>query len=201
MTTECSYAKPCTVLLVEDNLEHAELAIYALRKAREAAFEVEHVDQLSAALARLARGGIDVALIDLSLPDSNGMETFQAIRAAAPGVPIVVFTGMEDEKFVLEMLHQGAQDYLLKHEVEPRLLARSLRFAIERQRNAALEECIQKLPAAERILIQQRYQGAADIEELIQTCGMSRRTLFRTLQRIRRLLHDCINQRVAAESP
>jgi signal transduction histidine kinase len=152
VTAEDTYAKPCTVLLVEDNPEHAELAIYALRKAREAAFQVEHVDQLAAALARLARGGIDVALVDLSLPDSSGMETFQAIRTAAPDVPIVVFTGMEDEKFVLEMLHQGAQDYLLKHEVEPRLLARSLRFAIERQRNAALEECIQKLDGAQTLL-------------------------------------------------
>ena len=122
-TTEDTLLKPCTVLLVEDNPEHAELALYALRKAREAAFQVVHVDQLTTALARLALGGIDVALVDLSLPDSSGMETFDAIRAAAPDVPIVVFTGMGDEKLVLEMLHRGAQDYLLKHEVEPKLLA------------------------------------------------------------------------------
>ncbi len=152
MIAEGPYAKPCTVLLVEDNPEHAELATYALRKAREAPFQVEHVDQLSTALARLALGGIDVALVDLSLPDSSGMDTFQAIRTAAPDVPIVVFTGMEDEKFVLEMLHQGAQDYLLKHDVEPKLLARSLRFAIERHRNAALEECLLKLDGAHALL-------------------------------------------------
>ena len=162
MTTEETCTKQCTVLLVEDNQEHAELAIYALRKVREAAFQVEHVDQLSTALDRLARGGIDVALVDLSLPDSSGMDTFQAIRAAAPGVPIVVFTGMEDEKFVLEMLHQGAQDYLLKHEVEPRLLARSLRFAIERQRNAALEECILKLDATQ-LLLQKKNRKLAKL--------------------------------------
>jgi signal transduction histidine kinase len=152
MINEDTDAKPCTVLLVEDNPEHAELAIYALRKAREAPFEVEHVDQLAAALARLALGGIDVALVDLSLPDSSGMETFRAIRAAAPDVPIVVFTGMEDEKLVHEMLRDGAQDYLLKHDVEPKLLARSLRFAIERHRNAELEECLQKLDGAHALL-------------------------------------------------
>jgi hypothetical protein len=152
MIAEVPDAKPCTVLLVEDNPDHAELAIHALRKAQEAAFQVEHVDQLSAALARLALGGIDVALIDLSLPDSSGMDTFLAIRAAAPHVPIVVFTGLEDEKFVLAMLHQGAQDYLLKHDVEPKLLARSLRFAIERHRNAELEECLVKLDGAHALL-------------------------------------------------
>ena len=162
MTTEDTCAKPCTVLLVEDNLAHAELAIDALLTAREAAFHVEHVDRLTTALARLARGGIDVALVDLSLPDSSGMETFKAIREAAPGVPIVVFTGMEDETFVLEMLHQGAQDYLLKHEMEPRLLARSLRFAIERQRNAALEGYIENLDAA-HALVQKKNRRLAKL--------------------------------------
>jgi RNA polymerase sigma-70 factor (ECF subfamily) len=93
-----------------------------------------------------------------------------------------------------------------------RLLSRELadRLAKEREesrepletRLQALEDCLQKLPPAERILIQQRYQGAANIEELVQHCGMSRRTLFRSLQRIRRMLYDCVNQRVAgAESP
>ena len=152
MTADGTHAKPCTVLLVEDNLADAELAAYGLRNACEASFHVEHVDQLAAALARLACGGIDVALVDLSLPDSSGMETFQAIHAAAPTVPIVVLTGLDDEQFVVEMLHRGAQDYLLKHEVEPKLLARSLRFAIERQRTVALESCIEKLAEAQTLL-------------------------------------------------
>jgi signal transduction histidine kinase len=151
-TGESMHGTSCNVLLVEDNPTDAELVTYALRKASEALFHVEHVEQLEAAVARLAGGGIDVALVDLSLPDSGGMETFQAIHAAAPTVPIVVLTGLDDEKVVLEMLHQGAQDYLLKHEVEPKLLARSLRFAIERQRTAALESCISQLAAAQALL-------------------------------------------------
>ncbi len=76
------------------------------------------------------------------------------------------------------------------------------RSQVLESRLEALEDCLQKLPLAERILIQQRYQGAANIEELVQQCGISRRTLFRSLQRIRRLLHDCVDRRVAsAESP
>jgi len=152
MTADQTPPKTYTVLLVEDNLTDAELAAHGLRNAGETPFHVEHVDQLEAALARLARGGIDVALIDLSLPDSWGIETFQAIRAAAPTVPIVILTGLDDEAIVLEMLHQGAQDYLLKHEVEPKLVARSLRFAIERQRTAELESCIEELAEAQTLL-------------------------------------------------
>jgi signal transduction histidine kinase len=152
ITAEVGHVQPCTVLLVEDNLADAKLAQHGLENSREASFHVEHVEQLDAALARLARGGIDVALVDLSLPDSSGMETFQAIHAAAPAVPIVVLTGAEDEQLVLDMLHQGAQDYLLKHEVEPKLLARSLRFAIERQRTEALESCIGQLAEAQTLL-------------------------------------------------
>jgi signal transduction histidine kinase len=152
MTAEGGHVKQCTVLLVEDNLADAKLALHGLEKSRTTSFVVEHVDQLSEALSRLARGGIDVALVDLSLPDSSGMETFQAIHAAAPTVPIVVLTGLDDERVVLEMLHQGAQDYLFKHEVEPKLMARSLRFAIERQRTAALESCILRLAATQAVL-------------------------------------------------
>jgi signal transduction histidine kinase len=152
MTADAAHAKPCTVLLVEDNLADAELTAYGLRNVRDEPFQVEHAEDLAAALIRLSRGGIDVALVDLSLPDSSGMDTFQAIRAAAPTVPIVMLTGLDDEKFVLEVLHQGAQDYLLKHEVEPKLLARSLRFAIERWRTAELESWIEQLAEAQALL-------------------------------------------------
>jgi len=152
MTTEAVYAKPWVVLLVEDNLADAELATDGLRNSVDMSFHVERVDELASALVRLAEGGIDVALVDLALPDSSGIETFLAIRAAAPTVPIVVLTGLDDEQCVLEMLHQGAQDYLVKSEVDPKLLARSLRFAIERQRTMELESCVEQLAEAQALL-------------------------------------------------
>ena len=78
LAAEAAHAKSWTVLYVEDNLTDAELTMHGLRKACEPSFVVEHFDQLSDALARLAQGGIDVALVDLSLPDASGMDTFQA---------------------------------------------------------------------------------------------------------------------------
>jgi len=107
----------------------------------------------------------------------------------------------------LEVLKQRERNQrgarLLSRELADRLVReREDRHEALHARLQALEDCLLKLPAAERNLIQQRYQSVANIEDLVQQCGMSRRTLFRNLQRIRRLLHDCINRRVAsAESP
>ena len=107
----------------------------------------------------------------------------------------------------LEVLKQRERNQrgarLLSRELADRLVReREERQEILHARLQALEDCLQKLPPAERILLQQRYQGAANVEELVERCGTSRRTLFRSLQRIRRLLYDCISQRVAStESP
>lgn len=141
-----------TVLYVEDNSSDARLLLHGLGKVGEISFDIEQVADLAAALSRLQRGGIDAALVDLTLPDSGGIETFQAIHAAAPDVPIVVLTSSNDEHIVLDLLHQGAQDYLLKHEAEPQIVARSLRFAIERQRNSELELCNRQLATAHKLL-------------------------------------------------
>ena len=122
------------VLLIEDNPGDARLIREMLRDARGTSFRLEHEERLTAGLERLARGGVDVLLLDLSLPETQGLDTFRRVRSHAPGVPIVVLTGSDDEDLGNRAVQSGAQDYLIKGQVDGPLLGRALRYAIERGR-------------------------------------------------------------------
>ncbi len=126
------------VLLVENNLGDARLIELALAGARWTRFELERVDTLAAALGRAGQGGIDVMLLDLSLPDAHGMETLRQAYAQAREIPIVVLTGLDDDDMAFHAVNEGAQDYLVKGRADTELLDRSIRYAIERHR--ALEQ-------------------------------------------------------------
>lgn len=126
---------PLTILLVEDDaayLRLAELMLADAARVAEADYRVVTAMRLSAGLARLGQGGIDLVLLDLSLSDSQGIATVLAVRAEAPDVPIVVVTSTADERLAAQSLQSGAQDYLIKDEIDPRMLARSIRYAIDR---------------------------------------------------------------------
>jgi Flp pilus assembly CpaE family ATPase len=129
--------KVMKVLLIEDNPGDARLIREMLAEERVASFDLERADRLSTGLGRLAVGGIDVVLLDLSLPDSQGLSTFVRVHAQAPEVPIVLLTGLDDEQLAVEAMRQGAQDYLVKGQVDSSLLVRSMRYAIERHRARA----------------------------------------------------------------
>jgi len=129
---------PISVLLVEDNAGDARLILEQLRELPAEMFDLERVDRLEAALARLRRSGVDVVLLDLGLPDSNGLATFERAHSAAPEHPIVIISGLDDENMALQAVHAGAQDYLVKGRMEGALLTRVLRYAIARKRADAL---------------------------------------------------------------
>jgi signal transduction histidine kinase len=122
------------VLLVEDNEEHVRLFRKLLARSENASFQVSVANSLAAGLARLGHGGIDFILIDLTLPDSAGMNTFLRFSEAAPDLPIVVLSGVQDVALAVETVQLGAQDYLVKGHVDNDLLVRSLRYAVERKR-------------------------------------------------------------------
>src|ERR1017187_894944 len=102
------------VLIIEDNPGDARLVQEALKGASDPTYRVEWVDSLSMGLARLADGGIDAVLLDLGLPDSQGLAALPPIRDLAPDVPVVVLSGAEDEQLAMEAVREGAQDYLVK---------------------------------------------------------------------------------------
>src|SRR5271166_3519355 len=127
------------VLLVEDNLGDARLLYEGLEEALPQQFQMTHVRRLSEALEYLWGETCDVVLLDLGLPDSHGIDTLTVTRAQAPGVPIVVLTGFQDEAMAVEALKGGAQDYLVKGQVDSKQLGRCLRYAIVRK---ATEEAL-----------------------------------------------------------
>lgn len=122
------------VLLIEDNPGDARLIQEMLTEAGEAWFRVEYADRLSRGLEHLKNGGVDVVLLDLSLPDGQGLDAFEKVQAQVPAVPVVVLTGFDDETLAVEAIRHGAQDYLVKGDVDSKVLYRAVRYSVERKR-------------------------------------------------------------------
>jgi diguanylate cyclase (GGDEF)-like protein/PAS domain S-box-containing protein len=121
------------VLLVEDCPDHADLIRGKLKRSQRMRSEITHVDRLNKGLDLLENGQFDVVLLDFSLPDSFGLETFRRTHAVAPRTPIIVLTSLDDNDLAVQAVREGAQDYLIKREADTRLLVRSILYAIERQ--------------------------------------------------------------------
>ncbi|MEK6670687.1 MAG: PAS domain S-box protein [Nitrospirota bacterium] len=123
------------ILLVEDNPGDIRLLQEYLKEGSAAGgFQITQVGRLSTGLERLAEARFDAVLLDLALPDSQGLDTLVRLHGVAKDVPIVVLTGIEDEALGVRLIQAGAQDYLVKGQVTGHLLTRSLRYAAERKR-------------------------------------------------------------------
>jgi len=121
-------------LLVEDNPGDARLIKEALAEVSRPRFRLEWAENLGKARETLTQRQFAVILLDLSLPDSQGMDTVRRIEQAAPNTPVVILTGLDDEALAVQAVRSGAQDYLVKSDVTPHLLTRVVRYAIERHR-------------------------------------------------------------------
>lgn len=127
-----------TVLLIEDKPEDVRPLRSALEQQFASArantgFKLIQADRLVAGLQRLATERIDIVLLDLMLPDSRGLKTLGHVRRQSPSVPIVALVALDDESLGIQAVQRGAQDYLVKSQLSPGLVARALRYAIERQ--------------------------------------------------------------------
>ena len=130
---ERTTSKTLSVLLVEDDPDFARLIQILLSRAAYWTFEVMHVDCLESAFERLQDIKVDAILLDLFLPDGQGLDTVMSMRSRVPDTPLVILTSMNDQSLALEALRQGAQDFIDKGHLETEKLAHILRYAIERQ--------------------------------------------------------------------
>jgi len=133
MDSICRKDEQICILLIEDNYEDAELLEFQLDDLIKHGTKFVHRDSLSSGLLRWQQGDITLVLLDLTLPDSVGLATVTALRRASPMTPIVVLTGMEDDLLAVQALTHGAQDYLIKGQINLSSLCRSVMYAIARQ--------------------------------------------------------------------
>ncbi len=122
------------VLLIEDNPGDARLINEMLDEEPKSAFRMRHADRLSRGLELLSQMDIELVLLDLSLPDSHGLETFSKVYAHSPKVPIIVLSGNDDQQLALYAVKSGAQDYLVKGKIDRELLLKAMQYSIERKR-------------------------------------------------------------------
>jgi len=121
------------ILLIEDDRIEAALVREQIAASALAGASIEHSQRLTAGLDRLRTRRYDVVLLDLNLPDGNGIDNLHRTKAVAPNVPVIILTNVEDEEGASAAVGNGAQDYLIKRHIEPDLLSRAIRYAIARQ--------------------------------------------------------------------
>jgi diguanylate cyclase (GGDEF)-like protein len=162
--------RPLHVLLIDPDDSSAE-RVRGFLGGRDDGFVIERVPRLSTALERLAHGEVDVILLDLELPDSEGLVSFERISAFAPDVPILVLTEVDDDSIALESVQGGAQDFLLKRDLTAPVLTRSVRYAVERHR---LMSALRSLSLIDDLTGLYNRRGFSDLGE--QYLKLARRT-------------------------
>ncbi len=158
-----------SVLLIEDDEEYVHL--FREHLARENSTELRLVvkQNLHEGIEFVQKSYVDAVLLDLFLPDSRGLKSISAFRSSAPQVPIIVMTSFNDEATALEAIHQGAQDYLFKDQINGALLIRIIRYAVERNRiRKDLESAYKKLENFNEELESKVRQRTAELQTSLQ---------------------------------
>lgn len=127
-------SKPFKILLIEDSEEDAIIIREMLKETSKIPFQLTHVNRLKTGFEKLFTDPFDLILLDLNLPDSWGFDTFIRTYDQAPELPIIILSGFGNEETAVRAVREGAQDYLIKGEIEGRILARSIYYAIERKK-------------------------------------------------------------------
>ncbi len=133
-------SQPLAILVIDDSPSDAHLLEMALHQVPKLKYTFVQEKTLASGIERTKKDKFDVLMLDLTLPDSHGLETVIAAHKSCPNLPIVICTGIEDEEFGIEAVRNGAQDYVVKGEADGWTLLRTVRYAIERKRAEKLDE-------------------------------------------------------------
>lgn len=119
------------ILLIEDNPGDEKSIREMLKEADDNLYEIVHTPRLDDGIKTLVGDGFDLILLDLCLPDSEGMDTFNIMKYNSPDIPIIILTGIKKDIFAVSAIGRGAQDYLVKDEINSKLLANSIKKAVD----------------------------------------------------------------------
>jgi len=141
------------MLQFEDYPDDVMLTGYFLAEVKNIVCRVQHVERLKQGLELLSQNHFDLILLDLNLPDSQGLSTFDRVKEAAGNIPIIIMSGMVDEDIAVHAVQKGAQDYLIKGQIDSQLLIRAILYAIERQKlMVKLQEALHQVKTLEGLL-------------------------------------------------
>ncbi|MFA4848837.1 MAG: PAS domain S-box protein [Methanoregula sp.] len=183
-----------TILLIEDNPADVELIREMLSNQKGSSFNIINADRLSVAKPYLTDDRIDIILLDLGLPDSQGLDTLRRVRDYAREVPIVVLTMLDNEETGLTALKEGAQDYLVKGQMNGPLIARSLHYAIERGR---IEKELKKHRDSLEELVSERTIQLASVNEELRQQYSALATKDEAIQALNRNLEKRVEERTS----
>lgn len=148
--------QPKSVLLIDDDAAERALFRQRLKDVESDSFDFREAETLSDSLGLIQNEPVDLAILDLNLPDTEGLATLESLYAAAPSVPIIVLTGLDDADLGLKAIQVGAQDFLVKGDLNPELVRRSVRYALERHK------ILMRLEAVEYEAQQARERGSLE---------------------------------------
>lgn len=170
-----AHGTPVNILLVEDQPAHARLLRESLKSTCELSWKLHHVQYLHEGIAHVREKPTDVVLLDLGLPDSNGTESVRRMHEAAPNVPIVVLTALDDEQVAIRAVQEGAQDYLDKSQLNGRILTRVIRYAIERAKiDRELRRANERFRMAARAVNEIIYEWDLETDTVERSEGLLR---------------------------
>ena len=172
--------EPIRVLLVEDSEIEASLIQEFLEENHIIPIRLSHSENLNDTIVRLESEPFDAILLDLGLPDSWGIDTFARVNHQSPAIPIVVLSSFDNEHLAIEAVRHGAQDYLVKGEADGNLLARSLRYAIERKR---AEEELRRAHADLEQRVRERSAQLAEANEALEAEIIERKKAHELLKK------------------
>jgi DNA-binding NarL/FixJ family response regulator len=169
---------PIQVLLIEDNPGDARLLQEMLKESSSFKTELTQFSNMADGLSHLARNAANVVLLDLGLPDANGLAAVRKVHEVAAWIALVVLTGLDDETVATQALTEGAQDYLIKGQIGTQALLRAIRYAIERQRMRVETDEVRKLQ------LQLRNDFVSMVSHELRTPLTSIRGAFCTISRM-----------------